>query len=246
MDRKKRSLLLVDGSATYLFYMTMLLKKLEYAVLTSTSAEDALKQLTGPESLPELVITDTTLPNMSGIEMISQMRKNPKLKSLPVIIHSSETESAAKEACKLVDCTAYFRKPADPDSLYQALQTATEATPRQNIRIELSLDVEVGKSVSRGASRRETVTTLSEGGLYIQSLTPEPVHAVVPLKLFIRNRELKVTAVVLYSSVKIGGRHKVPGMGMKFLNISPEDKVFLHDFIQEQITKGLALPNNAR
>jgi CheY-like chemotaxis protein len=245
MDREKRSLLIVDSSATYLFYMTMLLKKFEYTVLTSTSAEDALKLLSGPDSLPAIVITDTSLSNMSGIDMIRQMRKNPQMKSIPVIIHTSEKESAAKEACMLVGCSAYFRKPADPDSLYCAIQQATEALPRQSIRIDLSLDVDVGDKTAGGV-RREIVTTLSEGGLYIQSLAPEPVHAVVPLKLFIRNRELKLTAVVLYSSIKIGGRHKVPGMGMKFLNISPEDKVFLHDFIQEQITKGLALPNNAR
>jgi CheY-like chemotaxis protein len=177
MDREKRSLLVVDSSATYLFYMTMLLKKLDYTVRTSTSAEDALKQLAGPDPLPALVITDTALPNMNGIDMIRQIRKNPALKSIPVIIHTSETESAAKEACKLMECSDYFRKPADPDSLYRALQTATETLPRQNIRIDLSLDVEVGDKTA-GDVRREIVTTLSEGGLYIQSLSPEPLHTI--------------------------------------------------------------------
>jgi CheY-like chemotaxis protein len=244
MDREKRSLLVVDGSATYLFYMAMLLKKLDYTVRTAATVEQALKALTDP--LPSLVITDTSLPGPRGMGVLQLMKKNPMLKNIPVIIHTSETDDAAREACVAAGCAAFFKKPADPDSLYRAMQTATEATPRQNIRIEVSLPVEVGSSAASGrTSRKELITTLSEGGLYIKTLTPEPVSAVLPLTLTIRNREIKTAAVVLYSSVKIGGPHKVPGMGLKFVSINQEDKALVHDFIQEQITKDLALPEKS-
>jgi len=245
MNREKRSLLVVDSSATYLFYMAMLLKKLEYRVLTATTAEDALLILTDP--LPSLVIIDASLPKMSGMDMLKLMKKNPRLKHIPAIIHTAELDSTVKEACMFMGCTAYFRKPADPDALYRAIQAATEAIPRQNIRIEVSLNVEVGnRAVFGNVLRSETVTTLSEGGLYIKTLTPEPVNTVIPLKLFIRNKEIRVTAIVLYSSEKIGGPHKVPGMGMKFVSISPEDKAIVHDFIQEQIMKDVAMPGSTR
>jgi two-component system cell cycle response regulator DivK len=242
MDREKRSLLVVDSSATYLFYMAMLLKKMDYTVRTATTAEHALQSLIDP--LPSLVITATSFPGMSGMDMLQQMKNNPKLKSIPVIIHTSGINAAAREACMAAGCAAFFKKPADPDTLYRAIQSATESIPRQNIRIEVSLNVEiVSKTMGRESSRKEIVTTLSEGGLYISTLTPEPVDAVLPLKLNLRNKEIRATVVVLYSSVKIGGPHKVPGMGVRFVNINPDDRTLVHDFIQEQVTKDLALPS---
>ncbi len=241
MDREKRSLLIVDSSATYLFYMGMLLKRLEYTVRTSTTAEDALRAMA--DSLPSLVITDTALPRMNGVMLLRQMKRDPRLKAVPVIVHTSDRDPAVKEACTSTGCAGYFAKPAEPDALYRAIQAATEYVPRQTIRIDTSLKAEVGVGSAPGrAARMEEVTSLSEGGLYIMTLAPEPVNTVIPLRILIGNRRVPAKAVVLYSSVKTGGQHKVPGMGMKFVDISPEDKAFVLDFIKEQITKGLSMP----
>ncbi len=240
MDRGKRPILVVDGSATYLFYMGMLLKRLEYTVHSLTTAEDALQTMA--DFLPALVITDIALPRMDGISMLKQMKQSSRLKKIPVIIHTAENDPALQEVCMRAGCAVYIRKPSDPDTLYKAIQAATESTPRQNIRIDTSLSVEVGDGAAPGGVvRTEEVTTLSEGGLYIKTAAPEPVHMLVPLKIFIRNREVKATAEVQYSSAKIGGRHKVPGMGMKFVSISPADKAFIREFIKEQVEKGLPL-----
>jgi len=236
----KRVLLVVDRSATFVFYMAMLLKKLEYTVRTATTAEDALKMMN--EVPPSLVITDSSLPKMSGIDLLKQVKQDPKLKNIPVIMQTADKDAALKDACKKAGSAGFFCKPADPDALYVAIQALTEATPRRNIRIETSLTVEVGSVPGLDyAARMEDVTTLSEGGLYIKSKNPDPVNTVLPLTVFIGTREVRVTAEVVYSSLKIGGQHKVPGMGMKFVTITPADKAFIHDFIKEQVAKDLSI-----
>lgn len=238
MDSQKHSLMIVDSSATYLFYMATMFRKLKYTVRTATTAELALRAMS--ESLPALVITDTTLPNMSGMAFLKEIRKDPRLKAIPVIIHASNSIDGVQAECKAMGCIGYFNKPAEPDALYRAIQAATEATPRSTIRIETSLKVEVGNGTASGAGKRmETVTSLSEGGLYIQTLTPEAVKTILTLKIFFTNRQVTVKAEVHYSSVKIGGQHKQPGMGMQFTSIGPEDKVFIRGFIKDQIAKGL-------
>jgi CheY-like chemotaxis protein len=240
MDRENRTLLVVDRSATHLFYMGTVLRRLEYTVRSAKSAEDALKSMA--EALPALVITDTALPAMNGIDLLKRMKRDQQLKAVPVIIHSSDDGPGVKERCMAAGCTAYFKKPADIETLYKAIQAALESAPRQTIRIETSLRVEVGDGTAPGGDvRQEYATALSEGGLYIKSLIPEPVNMVIPLKLFMGDRVIKATAVVLYSSTKIGGRHKEPGMGMKFVTISTEDRAFVRDYIKEQISKGLSL-----
>ncbi len=240
MDRESRTLLVVDRSATHRFYMGTMLRRLEYTVRAAKSAEDALKSMA--EALPSLMITDTALPAMNGIDLLKRMKQDQQLKAVPVIIHSSDDGPGVKERCMAAGCKAYFKKPADIETLYKSIQAALESAPRQTIRIETSLRVEVGDGTAPGGDvRREYATALSEGGLYIKSLTPEPVNMVIPLKLFINDRVIRATAVVLYSSTKVGGQHKEPGMGMKFVTISTEDRAFVRDYIKEQISKGLSL-----
>ncbi len=59
MDREIRIVLLIDGSASILFYLGMLLKRLEYRVETARIAEDALRMMDG--ALPSIAITEISL-----------------------------------------------------------------------------------------------------------------------------------------------------------------------------------------
>lgn len=237
MDREVRSLLVVDGSASHIFFMGTMLRKLDYKVRSAMNANDALRAMT--EALPALVLTDSALPGKSGILMLMEMRQSPQLKTVPVIIHSSESDPSVRDACLSAGCTEFYRKPTDFNVLYSAIQAATESVPRRNIRIDTLLKTEVTNRA--GVTREERVTALSEGGCYVCSSAPEPVHTVLSLTLFIKNREIKVSAVVQYSSTMIGGQHKEPGMGVKFTSIRPEDRTFVCDYIKDQIVRDIPI-----
>lgn len=240
MSSNKHFLLVVDGSATVLFYIAMMLKRLEYTVMTATTAENALQKMR--DITPALVITDTALPGMSGINFLTEMKRDSRLSNIPVIVHSAEIDQAVQEKCKAAGCKFFVNKPADPNALYQAIQAATESMPRHTIRIEVSLPVEIGDGGSWGGSaRREEVSSLSDGGLYVNSRTPEAVKTVVPLTVFFPNRQVKAKAVVLYSSTVIKEQHKQPGMGLLFTSIGSEDKAFIQAFVKEKIAQGLSL-----
>ncbi len=211
-------------------------RKLKYTVRTATTAELALQAMN--DSLPALVITEISFPGMSGMAFLQEMKQNPLLKGIPVIIHTSDCTQSTREKCMSLACVGYFNKPAEPDELYRAIQKATESTPRSMIRIETTLKVEVGEA-SGGGKRVETVTSLSEGGLYIQTQKPDAVNTILPLTIFFPNRQVTVRAEVHYSSVKVGGQHKQPGMGLQFININLGDKIFIRGFIKDQISKGI-------
>ena len=83
-DREMRTILLVDSSASILFYLGMLLKRLEYKVVTARSAEDALRMM--EDSAPSLVLTELSLPQMSGVQFLKKIKDQARLQAIPVVV----------------------------------------------------------------------------------------------------------------------------------------------------------------
>ena len=238
MDRKTRSILLVDSSASLLF-LAMLLKRLEYKVMTARSAEDALRMM--EENLPSVVVTEITLPNMSGIDFIRKIKDAARFKAVPVVVLTKENDQSKRDTCVRAGCAACLAKPVEPDVLYRTLQSACESVPREHIRLTTSLKVIVGDgTVMGGASRTESATAISEGGLFVRTMYPQPRNALTPIRIFLNDGVVNAKAVVLYIYNLGEGPFEEPGMGMKFVQISDTDRSLIRKFIKDQLTKDIS------
>ncbi len=233
--------MVVDGNTSMLFYLGMLLKRLEYRVSTSRSAEEALRMM--EETVPSLVLTDIALPRMNGINLLKRIKDTPKLTTVPVVLITAESDPGMKDTCLRAGCAGYLSKPVDPGTLYRAIQSATESLPRENIRLSTSLKVLVGNGTTLGGgARTEYATAISEGGLYVRTLYPLPRNTLATISIlmgFMGDREIRVKAVVLYTFSVGEGPFLEPGMGMKFVEISEGDRKVIRDFIKEQLTSDL-------
>jgi CheY-like chemotaxis protein len=94
-ERKKRLLIVVDGDASRLYYTGILLQRLGYNIYTTKMAEDALEIMS--ITLPSLVLTDVTLPAMSGLELMNRMKQNTDTQAVPVVCYTSSTEKPPVE-----------------------------------------------------------------------------------------------------------------------------------------------------
>ena len=241
MDREVRTILVVDCSTSMQYFLSLLLKRLAYRVVTAGSGEEAIGLMN--ESLPSVVLTDVALPAMSGIDLLKHIKERPGCKALPVVMLTTEDDPGLKATCMRLGCTAYLHKPVEPDLLYRTIQTASESAPRAYIRLHTSLKVIVGDgSLLGGAARTEYATALSEAGLFVSTRYPQPRNAVTPLKLFLNDREILAKALVLYSSVQGEGPAEESGMGMKFIEIADADRALLRRFIREQLTQTVTDP----
>jgi CheY-like chemotaxis protein len=239
MSRENRMLLIVDSSASHRFYVGTMLRRLDYAVHGVASAEDAMQLM--EDVLPSLVITGFELPEMDGISLLARMKRDQRLKAVPAIILSADDGPGMRDRCMNAGCVAYFKKPVEIGELYTTIQTVLETTPRHTVRIETAFRVKIGdKRGPEGAMRQETMTELSDGGLYIRTVTPEPVKTILPLTLFIEDRVINATAIVLYVSQNTRSQDQGPGMGMKFVTLDETDRVFIRDYIKKQISQGLS------
>ncbi len=238
--RETRTILLVDSSATTLFYHAMLLKRLEYKVVTTQSANDALRLI--DQAPPSIIVAELTLPDLKEINFVKQLKDSSRFKAIPVVVLTSRYDPGAQDTCLRLGCAGCLSKPVEPDVLYKTIQAASEIIPRANIRLNASLAVVVGDgSATGGAKHAERTTVISEGGLYISTLSPPPRNAVVPLRITVDQREIHAKAVVLYTHSEGDGSSEGPGMGMKFVEISEPDRDFIRRYIKDQITRDIAV-----
>jgi len=238
MDHEARTILLVDCSVSTLFYLGVLLKRFEYKVETARSAEDALRMM--EHKAPSILISDIPLPRMSGVDLLRCMKKSPRLQAVPVVMLADVVDPLVRTECLDLGCAAFLQKPADPDELYRTLQNIAESAPREFVRLATSLKVVVGDGTTTGGKKRiEYATALSEAGLFVRTLYPQPHNAQTPVRLFLPCGEICAQAIVLYTFAIAGGPFMEPGMGMRFVEISSDDRRAIHDFIRERLTSDI-------
>jgi two-component system cell cycle sensor histidine kinase/response regulator CckA len=76
-------ILLVDDEAALLDLLRRYLERLGYEVDSCLTPEDALARFEAAPSSYALVLTDLTLPGMSGDKMLARMReRSPKLRAI--------------------------------------------------------------------------------------------------------------------------------------------------------------------
>ena len=107
-----------------------------YAEFMATTY-DVLEAGTGTEALqlmssctPHVMVTDVSLPDIDGFELVARMRQEPGLAAVPVICLSGYGGHAHEERARELRCERLLQKPCLPDTLTQAV-AAVLSTPRR-------------------------------------------------------------------------------------------------------------------
>ncbi len=79
-----RTILVVDDSPTERFFLTDLLRKQGYDVLTAESGEQGVA--VAKSEKPDLILMDVVMPGLNGFQATRQLTRNPETHSIPVIM----------------------------------------------------------------------------------------------------------------------------------------------------------------
>ena len=91
----KRKVLVVDDEDIQRRMLSHMLKG-HYDVLTANNGEEALNEMRENQDTLSLVLLDLVMPKMDGYEVLNEMMKDDKLKSIPVIMLTSEKSAEVK------------------------------------------------------------------------------------------------------------------------------------------------------
>ena len=75
-----------------------------------------------PDDLPEMVLLDLKLPKIDGLEVLRQIRANPRNRLLPIVILTSSKEEQDLIEGYKEGANSYVRKPVDFNQFVEAVK----------------------------------------------------------------------------------------------------------------------------
>lgn len=125
----KPLILAVDDDEDNLLLLAYALEPLGCSLLT---AVDGLMGLSLARTYqPDLILLDILLPYMDGAEVISQIRKDPKIQTVPIIAVTALANAQDRERLLRAGCNDYLSKPYMLDDI--------EAAVRRYVRLPLTI-----------------------------------------------------------------------------------------------------------
>jgi CheY-like chemotaxis protein len=87
-----RTALVVDDSMLIRHTVCRFLEERGYIVESATNGVDALAALR--KKMPDVLITDMMMPKMDGSQLITEIKKDPRLMKLPIIVLAGRASAA--------------------------------------------------------------------------------------------------------------------------------------------------------
>jgi CheY-like chemotaxis protein len=124
-----KKILVVDDELDIRTFIITLLETEGYKPLSAVDGKEGLE--IARRDKPSLIILDVMMPRESGIAMYRDLKNDPELKDVPVIMlsalakktffHSQKVLDEYKEE-KIPEPSAYIEKPPEPEELLEAIQ----------------------------------------------------------------------------------------------------------------------------
>jgi len=136
-----RRILIVDDEPDAISYISSVLEDNGYDSLSAENGEEGLEL--AKKEKPDMILLDLIMPEKSGMLMFQELKKDPELGKIPVIVVSGASEALGVDLRnfmikqprrgkeKVVETTgqtqftepdAYVEKPVDPNELIKVIE----------------------------------------------------------------------------------------------------------------------------
>lgn len=151
------TILIVEDEPAIQELISYNLRNAGYVVLCAGSAEQARDMVN--DVLPDLVLLDWMLPNISGIEFARMLRQGTRTKMVPIIMLTARVEESDKVTGLEIGADDYIIKPFSPRELIARIK----AVLRRRLPEVSDELVEVGGLRLDPTTHRVTVNDLEDG-----------------------------------------------------------------------------------
>ena len=92
----------------------------EYEVTPANNGNECLELLKNSKEIPDLILLDIMMPDMSGWEVFDNLKDNPLWKDIPIVFLTGRTDRIAENAGEFLG-DDFIEKPVDMEELKQRI-----------------------------------------------------------------------------------------------------------------------------
>ena len=118
----KPVILIVDDEPLIVRLIQVNLERARYGVQTASNGREAIQQLQEAAVLPDLILLDGIMPYMDGFEALSQMKADPRLQGIPVVMTSARSRDSDILEGESRGAIRYLAKPINPTELLTVVE----------------------------------------------------------------------------------------------------------------------------
>lgn len=231
-----KKILLVDDVKLLIEIQKKFLDSSYVNILTANDGAEALEA--ARRERPDLIIMDKYMPVMDGLTCCRQLKGDPALAHIPVIMSTNAMRDADTQEYIAAGCADILSKPIDRKLFLNAIKKHISDIERRSVRIPLQIEM---KMCHNGASYKVPSENLSLNGLFVITNMNVSINDEVNFTFVVPERdvpmEIKGRVVWLRKSGKDPGFGvefmEVTGQGISMLRVS-ELKAFLSAFTAGQ------------
>lgn len=115
-----KNVLIVDDSSMMRMTISRALESAGYNPIVANDGYVGLSQL--DKYSIDLIISDLNMPNINGLEFVEKCKQKPNYKYVPIIMLTTESQTAKIEEGRRLGIKAWMVKPFDPEKLINAIK----------------------------------------------------------------------------------------------------------------------------
>jgi len=138
MPSETKKIIIVEDEPDAADLFEEMLRTSQYQVIKIHSSISALSIIQA--ELPDAVLLDLMMPDISGLEVLHFMRREPELQQIPVVIVSAKTLPSDIRTGMDAGATAYLTKPVGLDELRETVKRVMRAADRSNTDPTMDVD----------------------------------------------------------------------------------------------------------
>ena len=146
MEEKKYTILVIDDEPAIRMGLAATIGRYGYEVVTAVNGDDGF--LKAKKILPDLIVSDVMMPELSGFEMKRQMHADPSLASIPFIFLTARTATEDRVTGMRDGADDYVTKPFVTEELLARIEAVLRRVKteqergREQVRQTLEEDLE--------------------------------------------------------------------------------------------------------
>lgn len=164
-----QSVLVVDDNPDLRAYVSGILRNNGYKVYTARNGAEGFR--TAEQVKPNLIVTDLMMPLVTGLEMVAMVRKESKLRGIPIILLTAKIDEETRISGTELGADAYLAKPFNDRELLAEVRNLLAL--KENERRVLELNTYLTESVLQRFLPPVLVQKAAAGDLVLD-LRPEP------------------------------------------------------------------------